>query len=229
MSESAAHAITAPVKVAPSILSADQLDLGNQVRKAIDAGADLLHLDIMDGHFVPNLTFGPGLAGRLQQTGIPLDAHLMVSNPGWAIEAFARYAEYLTVHVEATPHLHRMLRLIREKGCKSGVALNPSTSPGFLKYVLEDVDLILIMTVNPGWGGQPFIPAMLQKIEEVSELVRHSGLPVEISVDGGISATNSRAVLDKGAGILVSGNYIFSSDDMASAIESLRRRTLVNC
>jgi ribulose-phosphate 3-epimerase len=183
----------------------------------------------MDGHFVPNLTFGPGLAKKLKQLGIPLDIHLMVSNPGWAIEAFAGYAEYLTIHVEATPHLDRMLRLIREKGCKSGVAMNPSTSPGFLKYVIENVDLVLVMTVNPGWGGQSFIPGMLQKIEEVRKIVDDSGLPVDISVDGGITASNSQAVAGRGASILVSGNYIFSSDDMASAIQSLRRRTLVNC
>lgn len=223
------NSVTRPVKVAPSILSADLLNLGSQVRQVIDAGADLLHLDVMDGHFVPNLTFGPGLAKKLKQLGIPLDIHLMVSNPGWAIEAFAGYAEYLTIHVEATPHLDRMLRLIREKGCKSGVAMNPSTSPGFLKYVIENVDLVLVMTVNPGWGGQSFIPGMLQKIEEVRKIVDDSGHPVEISVDGGITASNSQAVAGRGANILVSGNYIFSSDDMASAIQSLRRRTLVNC
>ena len=219
--------VTGPVKVAPSILSADLLNLGNQARQVIDAGADLLHLDIMDGHFVPNLTFGPGLAKELKGLGIPLDVHLMVSNPGWAIEAFAPYAEYLTIQKRPSPD--RMLRLIREKGCKSGVALNPSTSPGFLKYVIENVDLVLVMTVNPGWGGQSFIPGMLQKIEEVSKLVRDSGFPVEVSVDGGISGKNAKAVADRGASILVSGNYIFSSDDMASAIQSLRRRTLVNC
>ncbi len=229
MNNSGAYKAKRPIKVAPSILSANQLDLGHQVRKVMEAGADLIHLDIMDGHFVPNLTFGPGLTKNLHKIGIPLDVHLMVSNPGWAIEAFSEYAEYLTVHVESTFHLHRMLRLIREKGCKSGVALNPSTSPEFLKYVLEDVDMILIMTVNPGWGGQSFIPGMLSKIEEVSKMVSRSGLPVEISVDGGISSDNSQDVIEKGAGILVSGNYIFSSDDMASAINNLRRRTFVSC
>lgn len=221
--------IIMPTKVAASVLSADQLELGDQVRKVMDAGADLLHLDIMDGRFVPNLTFGPALAKSLGRTGAPLDIHLMVSDPAWAIDAFADHAEYLTIHAETTPHLHRMLRVIRDKGCKAGIALNPSTSPGFLKYLIEDVDLILIMTVNPGWGGQSFIPAMLGKIKDVKDLVHASGLPVEISVDGGISGDNSSLVLEKGASIIVSGSYIFSSGNMVSAVRSLRGRTFVNC
>ncbi|HHY18184.1 MAG TPA: ribulose-phosphate 3-epimerase [Firmicutes bacterium] len=214
------------VKVAPSILSANLLDLGRQVCQVKEAGADLLHLDIMDGHFVPNLTFGPGLARALMEIGLPLDVHLMVSNPGWAVEAFCDYAEYITIHAEATPHLHRLLRLIREKGCKSGVALNPSTPSDFLKHVIDEVDLVLVMTVNPGWGGQSFIPRMVEKIHEVKKIACGAGSPVEIEVDGGITSGNCCHVIEKGADILVSGSYIFSSQDMSKAIKSLRGSTV---
>ncbi|HHW19114.1 MAG TPA: ribulose-phosphate 3-epimerase [Firmicutes bacterium] len=213
------------LKVAPSLLSADPLMLSEEVDEIMRGGADLLHLDIMDGHFVPNLTFGPHVARALASKGLPLDVHLMVDQVEWAIMAFSGYAEYITVHVEATPHLHRMLRLIRESGCKSGVALNPSTPPDFLPYVLTEVDLILIMTVNPGWGAQKFIPEMTRKIRYVRDLVDSAGVGVEIEVDGGIEKGTAGLVREAGATILVSGNYVFGSRDKAAAIKSLREST----
>ena len=218
-----------PVKISPSILSANPLALGRQVYEVKDAGADLLHLDIMDGHFVPNLTFGPAVAKALGSIGLPLDIHLMISNPEWGIDAFCDYAEYITIHAEATPHLHRFLRLIREKGCRSGVALNPSTPPQVIEHVIDETDLVVIMTVNPGWGGQPFIPGMLRKIEQVRQIIDEAGLPVEIEVDGGITSDNSRCVIEKGADILVSGSYVFSSEHMAAAIGKLRGGTITTC
>ncbi len=213
------------VLVSPSLLSADPLRLMEAARALKDAGADYLHLDIMDGHFVPNLTFGPKVAEGLFPLGVPLDVHLMVDSLGWAIPAFAPFARFVTVHAEATRHLHRALQHIRSEGCKAGVAINPSTPPGFLPYILDQVDLVLVMTVNPGWGGQEFIPSMLDKIAAVREMVSASGKDVDIQADGGVSGDNAGALRKAGANILVAGNYVFNARDKRNAILSLRGDT----
>lgn len=214
------------VKIAPSVLSAHPLKLESQVRQVASAGADMLHLDIMDGNFVPNLTFGPAAAKALSSMNLlPLDVHLMVSAAclDWAIPAFAEAgARYISVHKEVTPHLSRTLRTIRGLGVRSAVALNPSTSPDFLPYVLDELDMVLIMTVNPGFGGQAFIPAMLKKIETVREMIDRAGAQCEIEVDGGIDATTAREVVAKGATILVAGSYVFSANDPGEAVRSLK-------
>lgn len=214
------------VKVAPSVLSAHPLKLESQVRQVASAGADMLHLDIMDGNFVPNLTFGPAAAKALSSMNLlPLDVHLMVSAAclDWAVPAFAEAgARYITVHQEVTPHLSRTLRSIRELGVRSAVALNPSTSPDFLPFVLDEIDMVLIMTVNPGFGGQAFIPAMLKKIEVVREMIDRAGVQCEIEVDGGIDAATAGEVVAKGATILVAGSYVFSASDPGAAVCSLK-------
>ena len=214
------------IKVAPSLLSAHPLKIESQVREVALAGADLLHVDIMDGNFVPNLTFGPEMVRAISTMNVlPLDVHLMVSGAclDWAVPAFARCgARYITVHREVTPHLARTLRTIRDAGARAGVALNPATAPDFLPYVLQDLDMVLIMTVNPGFGGQQFIPAMLKKIEIVRQIVDRAGAKCDIEVDGGIDDITAREVLDRGATILVAGSYVFSSDDPAEAVRRLK-------
>lgn len=210
------------IKVAPSVLAADPLCLAEEIATVKDAGADLLHLDIMDGHFVPNLTFGVEAARRMKQLGLPLDIHLMVDCLDWAISAFSGSAEYLTVHAEATPHLHRTLQYIKSLGLKSGVALNPSTPPDFLPFVADQVDLVLIMTVNPGWGGQAFIPEMVDKVSWVRRFIVERGLSAEIEVDGGVTAENARILREAGASILVAGSYVFKAAHRQAAISRLR-------
>ncbi len=201
-----------PVKLAPSILSADFSKLGEQIIAAENAGVDLLHIDVMDGHFVPNITIGPLVLESLRgRTSLPFDTHLMISDPDRYIERFViAGSDIVTVHAEATPHLHRTIHLINDYGAKAGVALNPSTPLALIENVLVDIDLLLIMTVNPGFGGQKFIETMLPKIEEAHEIIHQSGLKIELEVDGGVKPENARAIADAGADILVAGSAIFN-------------------
>jgi ribulose-phosphate 3-epimerase len=211
------------VKIAPSILSADFGALAEDIAK-VEAEADLLHVDVMDGHFVPNLTVGPLVVEAVRRrTRVPLDVHLMIQNPERYIAAFAQAgAVYLTVHVEVCPHLHRTIQQIREAGAKPGVALNPSTSLHTVEHVLDQVDLVLLMSVNPGFGGQSFIPFVLQKIEELAQRLRQTEPRPELEVDGGIKIENCRAVADAGATILVAGSAIFGAPDPRAAIKKMR-------
>ncbi|MHB9145419.1 MAG: ribulose-phosphate 3-epimerase [Symbiobacteriia bacterium] len=213
------------VKIAPSILAADLSRLGEEVRRVEEAGADLLHVDVMDGHFVPNLTFGPVLLEKLQGcTALPLDVHLMVENPERYLADFRRAgAAILTVHAEACTHLDRVVHQIKELGARAGVALNPHTPLDFLDYVLPDIDMVLVMSVNPGFGGQKFIPAAVDKIRRLAAAVRERGLALDIEVDGGIGPATATAVVAAGATVLVAGSAVYGQPDVAQAIAALRR------
>ncbi len=210
------------MKVAPSILSADFAALGEAIARVEAAGADQLHVDVMDGHFVPNLTVGPPVIEAIRKrTRLPLDVHLMIEEPERYIETYARAgADLLTVHVEACPHLQRTLTQIREAGARPGVALNPSTLPGVVQYVLDDLDLILVMSVNPGFGGQSFIPTTFAKLQELRALV--GSRPIELSVDGGVGPAIAAALAQAGALVLVAGAAIFGAADPGEAVRALR-------
>lgn len=210
------------IKVAPSILSADLSILGQEIASV--ASADYIHVDVMDGIYVPNITFGQGMVKALSMlTGLPLDVHLMIVEPEKHIESFIESgASILTIHPDATRHLHRQLALIKELGAKAGVALNPADSAYLVEHVLDIVDLILIMTVNPGFGGQSFIESQTAKIAEVRELVASSGRKIEIEVDGGINEETAAKARRAGADVMVAGTYIFSEGSRADAISSLR-------
>jgi len=212
------------IKIAPSILSADFAALGEAVQSLEKNGADYIHVDIMDGHFVPNITFGPGMVQAIKKrTNLPLDVHLMVQPPEYYIDSFADAgADILTVHAEATPHLQRVLSAIRKLGKKAGVSLNPATPLQVLDYVLDDLDMILIMTVNPGFGGQRFIPAMLDKIRSVKSLVEQQNRCIDIEVDGGIGTQNVDDIIAAGANVIVAGSSVFSAEDQAAVIRRLR-------
>jgi ribulose-phosphate 3-epimerase len=212
------------IKIAPSVLSADFSRLGDEVRAVEEGGADWIHLDVMDGHFVPNLTIGPGIVKAVKGvTSLPLDVHLMITNPENFLEDFAEAGtDWLTIHQEVQPHLHRTVTRIRELGMKAGVSLNPSTPPSTLDEVLGDIDLILVMSVNPGFGGQSFIPSSLDKIRKLKKSIDERGLPVLIEVDGGIKTSNAAPAIEAGADILVSGSGVYGTDDYGAAIAKLK-------
>jgi ribulose-phosphate 3-epimerase len=210
------------IEIAPSILSADFAHLADEIRKAEDAGADVLHLDVMDGHFVPNLTIGPPVVSSIRKiTSLPLDVHLMVQKPELLLEDFIQAgANWISVHIEADTHLNRTMSFLQERGIRRGVALNPATSMSSLDEILPCSDYVLVMTVNPGFGGQKFIPSMLKKVRRLKELIVSNGYQTRIEVDGGIGPDNLDAILTAGADIIVAGSAIFSS--RKSAFEAVQ-------
>lgn len=211
-------------KIAPSILSADFSRLADEIAAVEKAGADWIHIDVMDGHFVPNLTIGPGVVASLRKiTTLPFDVHLMIENPDHYIDAFAKAgSDIITVHVEAARHLHRTVALIKEKGIKAGVSLNPATPLVQVEPILPDVDLLLIMTVNPGFGGQKFISSMLPKIRQAREMINPRSPSVLIEVDGGINLENVSAVAEAGAEVMVAGASIFGSVNYQKTISAMK-------
>jgi len=212
------------VRIAPSILAADFSALGEEIATAERGGADLIHVDVMDGHFVPNITIGPPVIRAIKRvTSLPLDVHLMIADPARYLTTFADAgADFLSVHVEATPHLHKTLTEIKKLGVQAGVALNPSTPESVLNEIATEVDFILVMSVNPGFGGQKFIPRTLTKIVAIQEILEKAKNEAPIEVDGGISQSNAGDVVAAGADMLVAGSAIFGSPDPSQAIEILR-------
>jgi ribulose-phosphate 3-epimerase len=212
------------IKIAPSILSADFSRLGDQVEMLDDGGADYIHIDVMDGHFVPNLTIGPIVIKALRdRTRLPFDVHLMMNNPMDYIDDFVDAgADIITVHAEVLPHLHGAIQQIKRRGVKAAVSLNPSTPLEVLNYVLADLDMVLLMSVNPGFGGQEFIPAVMGKIKELNRRICESGLDIDIQVDGGISIDNIREIRLAGANVFVAGSAIFKSQNPKDMIKRLR-------
>ena len=211
-------------RIAPSLLSADFARLGEEIRAVETAGADWIHVDVMDGHFVPNITFGPAVvAAARRATRLPLDVHLMITEPDRYVADFARAgASYISVHVETCAHLHRSVHLIRDAGARPGVVLNPATPVEALEWIIADVDLVLVMGVNPGFGGQAFIPSSLDKVRRLRRLITEKRLQTLIEVDGGVSAKTVGSIAAAGADVFVAGSAIFNSGDYPAAIRSLR-------
>jgi ribulose-phosphate 3-epimerase len=211
--------------IAPSILSADFVRLAEEVDAVQKAGADWIHVDVMDGHFVPNITIGPPVVASLRKTTtLPLDVHLMIEHPDQYIEAFAKAgADIITVHEEACVHLHRSISLIKEYHCRAGVSLNPATSLGTIEHILNEVDLVLIMTVNPGFGGQKFLPTMLPKIKALRDRINAQGFRADIEVDGGLNADTIGEVSKAGGNVFVAGNAIFTTADYGQTIRELKK------
>ncbi len=212
-------------KIAPSILSADFTRLGEEIEAVEGAGADYIHIDVMDGHFVPNITVGPMIVKAARRTtDLPLDVHLMISNPERYIGDFVDAgSDLITVHAEAVTHLHRILTVIKDAGAGAGVSLNPSTPFGLIEWVLDDLDMVVLMTVNPGFGGQKFIPSVLPKVGQLRKMVEDKGLSLDIEVDGGINSENIGQAARAGANVFVAGNAVFGSDDYAGTISSMRK------
>ena len=211
------------IKVAPSLLAADFLNIGSEIERMAQAGVDYLHFDVMDGIFVPNISFGLPILQAAAKCSLPVDAHLMIAHPEQYIDQFAAAgAKIITVHAEATVHLHRALQQIRAAGCLAGVALNPGTSPECLRYVMGDFDLVLVMTVNPGFGGQKMIMSSVEKIAEIRKMLDDAGCNAIIEVDGGVNEKNAQMLVDKGATMLVAGSALYGAADAKVFVETVK-------